>query len=85
MAGSADLASAKELGGNQTEGGELRLVQGYRSGPGSEEVLRPAPGNARFKHGPSEVAFALNWCGSILVSTGPALRDLAAGERSGRA
>lgn len=33
--------------------------------------------NARFPLGPSEVAFALNLCGSILNTTGPALRDLA--------
>jgi len=34
-------------------------------------------GNARFPLGPSDLAFALNLCGSILNTTGPALRDLA--------
>jgi hypothetical protein len=34
-------------------------------------------GNARFPLGPSALAFALNLCGSILNTTGPALRDLA--------
>ncbi len=34
-------------------------------------------GNARFPLGPSALAFALNPCGSILVTTGPTLRDLA--------
>ena len=33
--------------------------------------------NARFPLGPSAIAFALNSWGSILVNTGPALRDLA--------
>jgi hypothetical protein len=33
--------------------------------------------NARFPRGPSEGAFALDLCGSILNTTGPALRDLA--------
>ncbi len=33
--------------------------------------------NARFPRGPSALAFALNTGGSILVTTGPALRDLA--------
>ena len=36
--------------------------------------------NARFKHGPSGLAFALNPWGSILNTTGPALRDLAVRE-----
>jgi hypothetical protein len=35
------------------------------------------PPNARFPLGPSALAFALNSGGSILVITGPALRDLA--------
>jgi len=34
-------------------------------------------GNARFPLGSSGFAFALNLCGSILNTTGPALRDLA--------
>ena len=34
-------------------------------------------GNARFPLGPSGLAFALNLGGSILNTTGPALRDLA--------
>ncbi len=34
-------------------------------------------GNARFPRGPSDCAFALTLCGSILNTTGPALRDLA--------
>jgi hypothetical protein len=33
--------------------------------------------NAQFPLGPSGLAFALNSCGSILNTTGPALRDLA--------
>ena len=33
--------------------------------------------NARFPLGPSALAFALNKGGSILNTTGPALRDLA--------
>ena len=42
-----------------------------------EPLRSRAPGNARFPHGPSGFAFALILCGSILVTTGPALRDLA--------
>ena len=38
-----------------------------------------SPCNARFPHGPSAHAFTLNLCGSILNTTGPALRDLAVG------
>jgi hypothetical protein len=34
-------------------------------------------GNARFPLGPSILAFALDFCSSILNTTGPALRDLA--------
>ena len=34
-------------------------------------------GNARFPLGPSVLAFALSEGGSRLVTTGPALRDLA--------
>ena len=37
--------------------------------------------NARFPHGPSDLAFTLNLCGSILNTTGPALRDLAGREQ----
>ena len=37
-------------------------------------------GNARFPLGPSALAFALNRCGSILNTKGPALRDLAGQE-----
>jgi hypothetical protein len=33
--------------------------------------------NARFPHGPSALAFALNSLGSMLNTTGPALRGLA--------
>ncbi len=40
-------------------------------------TVRDMFGNARFPHGPSALAFALSACGSILVTTGPALRDLA--------
>ena len=40
--------------------------------------------NARFPLGPSAVAFALKLCGSILVSTGPALRDLAGRQKQDR-
>jgi uncharacterized protein with HEPN domain len=36
-----------------------------------------SPGNARFPRGPSVLAFALDLSGSILNTTGPALRDLA--------
>ena len=39
------------------------------------------PRNARFPLGPSALAFALNTGGSILVGTGPALRDLAGREQ----
>ena len=52
---------------------------------GSSGIARKASGapgstqhrHARFKHGPSALASALNFCGSILITVGPALRDLA--------
>jgi hypothetical protein len=50
----------------------LHLTFVSRSHPDS--VVRR---NARFPHGPSALAFALNSCGSILNTTGPALRGLA--------
>ncbi len=40
--------------------------------------------NARFPHGPSALAFALTWSGSILITTGPALRNLAGREQQDR-
>jgi len=43
----------------------------------SEEPAKGLSSNARFPPGPSAFAFALNRGGSILVTTGRALRDLA--------
>jgi hypothetical protein len=51
-----------------------REGRGEGGGFSYEPVLIP---NARFPLGPSECAFALNTHGSILKTTGPALRDLA--------
>ena len=43
--------------------------------------MKECEGNARFPLGPSGLAFALNSCGSILNTTGPALRDLTGREQ----
>jgi hypothetical protein len=40
--------------------------------------------DARFPLGPSALAFALNSCGSILNTTGPALRGLAGQKQQDR-
>ena len=58
------------------ENGTREPAAGKSAGP-REELSSALHRNARFPRGPSESASAFTSCGSILKTTGPALRDLA--------
>ena len=86
--GAMALATTIRPPGASLDFRKMRIVRGVREA--AEIIYRMLSGefhqgyqgevfsvNAPFPLGPSELAFALNWRGSILNTSGPAPRDLA--------